>query len=62
MYMGELVHGALQILHFGLTGDRARHGEQRRVPARNAFLIRETYLELDARVLAKVVQAREDRL
>ncbi|SRR6266851_1519209 len=58
----ERAHGALHVLRFGLTGDRARHGEQRRVPARDAFLIRDTYLELDARVLVKVVQAREDRL
>jgi len=58
----ECAHGALHVLRFGIAGDRARHGEQRRVPARDAFLIRDTYLELDARVFAKVVQARKDRL
>ena len=49
MYMGELVHGALHVLRFGLADDRARNSEQRRIPARDAFLVRDAYLEFDAR-------------
>jgi hypothetical protein len=45
----ERAHGALHVLRFALAGDRARNSEQRRVPARDAFLVRDTYLEFDAR-------------
>ena len=43
----ERAHGPLHVLRSGLAGNRARHGERRRVPAR---------------VLVTVVQACEDRL
>ena len=45
----ERAHGTLHVLRFGLAGDCARNGEQRRVPARDAFLVCDTYLEFDAR-------------
>ena len=60
--LNKCAHGALYILRFLRTGDRPWHGEQRCVPSRNALFVRDADLELDARVLVKVVQAYEDRL
>jgi len=53
--LDECAHGALDLLRFCLARDRSRHGEQRGVPPRDAFLVRDAYLELDARVLVEVV-------
>jgi hypothetical protein len=60
--LDERAHRLLHVLRFCRAGDCAWHGEQRGVPARNTFLVRDAYLELDARVLVEVVQAREHRL
>jgi hypothetical protein len=60
--LDKCAHGALHILRFLRTGDRPWHSEQRCVPSRDAFFVRDADLELDARVLLEVVQTREDRL
>jgi hypothetical protein len=58
----ERAHGPLHLLGLGLAGNRAWHREQRRVAPRDALLVCNADLELDARVFVEVVQAREDRL
>jgi hypothetical protein len=58
----ECVHGALDVLCFLCACDRPRHGEQCRIPARDAFFVRDADLELHACVLVEVIEAREDRL
>ena len=60
--LDKCAHGTLYILRFFRTGDRSWHRKQRCVPSRNALFVRDADLELDARVLVKVVQACEDRL
>jgi hypothetical protein len=60
--INECAHGALHILRFLRADDCSWHGKQRCVPSRDAFFVRDADLELDARVLVEVVQAREDRL
>jgi hypothetical protein len=60
--LNECAHGALHILRFCRADDRPWHCEQRWVPSRDPFFVRDADFELDARVLVEVVQAREDRL
>jgi hypothetical protein len=60
--LDECSHGTLHILRFRGAGDRPWHSEQRCISPRDAFFVRNADLELDARVLVEVVQAREYRL
>jgi hypothetical protein len=53
--LDERAHGSFHLLRFCLAGDRPGHGEQCRVPASDPLLVRYSYLELDARILVKVV-------
>jgi hypothetical protein len=60
--LDECSHGTLHILRFRSAGDRPWHSEQRCISPRDAFFVRNADLELNARILVEVVQAREDRL
>jgi len=60
--INECAHGLLHVLHFRLAGYRTWHSEQHRVSARYAFLVRDTNLELNARVLVEVVEPLKDNL
>jgi hypothetical protein len=58
----ECSHCTLHILRFCSAGDRPWHSEQCCISPRDPFFVRNADLELHARVLVEVVQARDDRL
>ena len=66
----EHAQSGLHVLRFGLASDRARNSKQRRVPARDAFFVRDKYLEFRrassikssrrARIICKAEIGREE--